>query len=160
MEIALARVDDRLIHGQVVTAWLPTLGRCDEILICDDRAAGNPFVQQVLRMATPPGKAVRVLSVEETIVDFRQKANDARRVLLLARGPEPVLRLLEGGVHIQTLNVGGIGSGPGRRRLLKSLSLSETELDAFRKIQALGVRVELKMIPGERGTDLAGLEWT
>ena len=56
--------------------------------------------------------------------------------------------------------MGGIGSGPGRRRLLKSLSLSEAELDAFRKIQAMGVRVELKLIPGERGTDLAGLKWT
>jgi mannose/fructose/N-acetylgalactosamine-specific phosphotransferase system component IIB len=112
IEIALARIDDRLIHGQVVTAWLPTLGRCDEILVCDDRAAGNPFVQQVLRMAAPPGQAVRVLSMDETIVDFRQKANDARRVLLLARGPETVLCLLEGGVSIYYLNVGE--SEPGR----------------------------------------------
>lgn len=108
-------------------------------------------------MAAPPGIAVRVLSVSDTIADFAQKAGDARRVLLLMRGPESALRLLAGGVPLAHLNVGGVGSAPGRRRIQKSLSLSESELEAFRQIQARGVRVELRTIPGDHSTALATL---
>ena len=141
----------------MVTAWLPTLGRCKDIFVCDDQAAGDRFAQQVLRLAAPPGKAVRVLSVAETIADFRQKSDDRRRVLLLLRGPKPVLTLLAGGVRIAHLNVGGIGSAPGRRLIRNSLSLSDAEIEAFREIMEQGVRVELRMIPGEQSTDLAAL---
>ena len=62
MDIALARVDDRLIHGQVVTAWLQAIGRCDEILICDDKTRNDQFLQQVLQLTAPPNKKLSVLS--------------------------------------------------------------------------------------------------
>ncbi len=157
MDIALARVDDRLIHGQVVTAWLQTLGKCNEILICDDKARKDQFLQQVLKMTAPPDMPVRVLSVDETIADFQARAGDSRRVLLLTRGPEAMLRLLESGVQLSHLNLGGMGAGPGRKNLHRSLSLSAAEIDTLRQIQAKGVRIELKMVPGDRGVDFASL---
>ncbi|MGH8632022.1 MAG: PTS system mannose/fructose/N-acetylgalactosamine-transporter subunit IIB [Burkholderiales bacterium] len=157
MDIALARIDDRLIHGQVVTAWLQTLGKCNEILICDDKARKDQFLQQVLKMTAPPNMALRVLSVDETIADFQAKAGDSRRVLLLTRGPEPMLRLLESGAPIAYVNLGGMGAGPGRKNLHRSVSLSAAEIDTLRQIQAKGVRIELKMVPGDRGVDFASL---
>lgn len=154
MEIAHARIDDRLIHGQVVTAWLQFIGRCDEILICDDKARKDQFLQQVLRMTAPPGMPIRVLSVDEALVDLPAKANDPRRVLLLARGPGPFLRLIKGGINIPYLNLGGMGAGPGRRNLHRSISVSSEDLDMLQQIQNAGVRIEIKMVPSDRGIDL------
>jgi len=157
MQIALARIDDRLIHGQVVTAWLQSIGKCDEILICDDKARKDQFLQNVLKMTAPPGMSIRVLSVDETIADFQAKANDSRRSLLLVRGPAPMLRLLEGGAPISFINLGGMGAGPGRRNLHTSVSVSEEDVEHFRRIQGKGVKVEIKMVPSDRGVDLATL---
>jgi PTS system mannose-specific IIB component len=160
MDIAHARIDDRLIHGQVVTAWLNAIGKCNEILICDDKARKDQFLQQVLKMTAPPGMPIRVLSVDETIVDFQVKANDPRRVLLLTRGPGQMLRLLEGGVAMSYINLGGMGAGPGRRNLQKSVSVSEEDMNLFRQIMGKGVKIEIKMVPSDRGVDLAALDGT
>lgn len=160
MDIAHARIDDRLIHGQVVTAWLNAIGKCDEILICDDKASKDQFLQQVLRMTAPPGMPIRVLSVDGTIADFTDKADDPRRVLLLTRGPGQMLKLLEGGVPIRYINLGGMGAGPGRRNLQKSVSVSEEDMEQFRQIMRKEVKVEIKMVPSDRGVDLASLDGT
>ena len=157
MEIAHARIDDRLIHGQVVTAWLQAIGRCNEILICDDKARKDQFLQSVLKMTAPPNMALRVLSIDETIADFKEKVNDPRRVLLLARGPAPMLRLIEGGVPMTFLNLGGMGAGPGRSILHQNISVSQDEFEILRQIQAKGVKIELKMVPTDRGVDFATL---
>ena len=157
MIIALARIDDRLIHGQVVTAWLQAIGKCDEILICDDKARTDELLRQVLRAAAPPGIAVRVLSIDETIAEFNHKADDPRRVLLLARSPEPMLRLIENGLAINHINLGGMGAGPGRRHVYRSVSLSEEDMNSLRRIQEKGVTVDLRMVPSDRGIDLAAI---
>jgi PTS system mannose-specific IIB component len=158
MKIALARIDDRLIHGQVVTAWLNAIGGCDEILICDDKTRSDQFLQQVLKLTAPPGKALRVLSVDETIADFQAKAEDPRRVLLLARGPSQMLQLLEGGVEFDYLNLGGMGGAPGRTLIHKAVSISEEERDILQRIQGKGVKIELKLVPSDRGVDFASIQ--
>ncbi|MGA9193122.1 MAG: PTS sugar transporter subunit IIB [Anaerolineales bacterium] len=157
MEIALARVDDRLVHGQVVTAWLQHIGHCDEILVCDDKASKDQFLQQVLAVTKPPGMKLRVLSVDETIQDFKDKANDPRRVLLITRGPEQMLTLLQNGVAFDYLNLGGMGGGPGRTKLHRSISATEKEVAAMRQIQAMGVKVVLKMVPSDPAVELSRL---
>ena len=157
MDIALARIDDRLIHGQVVTAWMQVIGRCDEILICDDKTRKDQFLQQVLKLTAPPGKGLRVLSEEETVADFQAKANDPRRVLLLTRGPKSMLRLLESGVRFDYLNLGGMGAGPGRKTLHQNTAVTEEELAILKQIHAKGVRIELKLVPSERGVDFANI---
>jgi mannose/fructose/N-acetylgalactosamine-specific phosphotransferase system component IIB len=158
MEVALARIDDRLIHGQVVTAWVRAIGRCDRIVICDDDTSRDDFLQSVLRQIAPPRLPVEVLSVEDTITRFRDGASDPSRVLLLSRGPEAMLALLESGVEFDHLNVGGIGAGPGRTTLHRNVAASDDELEALREIERRGVRVEVKMVPGDRGIALSDLE--
>jgi mannose/fructose/N-acetylgalactosamine-specific phosphotransferase system component IIB len=158
VDIALARIDDRLIHGQVVTAWLRAIGRCDEILICDDNTRKNEFLQQVLRMTAPPDLGLRVLSVDEAIKDFQDKVGDGRRVLLLTRGPDPILRLIASGVQFTILSLGGMGAGPDRKTLYKNVAVSRQELDVLHQIQAKGVKIEIKLVPSDRGVDLASVE--
>jgi mannose/fructose/N-acetylgalactosamine-specific phosphotransferase system component IIB len=154
MEIALARIDDRLIHGQVVTAWLGAIGQCNEIIVCDDKAAKDTLIQNVIAMTKPPNISVRVLSVEGTIQDFKDKAEDSRRVMLITRGASAMLQLLEGGVEFDYLNLGGSGAGPGRTRYKKNISLTDEELATLREIEAKGVKIEIKMVPTDQPVSL------
>lgn len=154
MDIALARIDDRLIHGQVVTAWLGAIGTCDEILISDDKAATDSLLKNVLKMTKPPNITLRVLTVEDTIKDFSEKADDPRRVLLITRGPAAMLDLLEAGVEFDYVNLGGMGAGPGRKLFKRNISLSDEELEVLTKIKERGVTIELKMVPSDSAATL------
>ena len=158
MDIALARIDDRLIHGQIVAAWLQAIGRCDEILVCDDPTRRDPFLRTVMETAAPPGLPVRVMTVDEAIAAFRAQPNSSRRVLLLTRGPVEMMRLIHGGVPVRQVNLGSMGSMPGRRSLFRYISASDEELAALREIHSQGVSIELKMVPSERGVDFAELD--
>jgi mannose/fructose/N-acetylgalactosamine-specific phosphotransferase system component IIB len=127
-------------------------------LVCDDKARKDQFLQQVLMMTKPPDKNLRVVSVDEAIEEFKTKADDPRRVLLITRGPEQMLKLIQNGVSINYLNLGGMGGGPGRKKLHRNVSASDEEVATLRQIQALGVKVELKMIPSDPAVDLASIE--
>lgn len=158
MEIALARVDDRLIHGQVVTAWLRQIGRCDEIIVCDDRVSRDPLTRQVIQMAKPPGLSVRVLSVEETLAEWEASRGDDRRVMLLTRGPGPMRQLLERGVAFDRLNLGGMAGGPNRRKLHNSVFVDDSELADLHQIMALGVPIDIRMVPTDPGIDFSRVD--
>ena len=158
-EIVLARIDDRFIHGQVVTKWLQHVGGCDEILIADDAMDDDPFLQSVMAMAAPPGISLRVEGVEQAIA-YLLSSDQGRgpRILLLMRGPETALRLLKGGVPLGQLNVGSMGAGSDRRPLYREISASDEEVALFQEIEARGVPVRLQVVPdSDRGSSLKTL---
>ena len=146
--ISLARVDDRLIHGQVVIKWF-RLFPADEILIYDDQVRADPFLQRVLALAAPPAARLTVKSVAETIAYLGPNgdAGDRPRVLLLVRSPKTALQLLEGGVSFAALNVGGMAAGPGTRRLHKSISATPEQIAQLEAIARRGVRVFFQTVP-------------
>lgn len=158
-QVVLARIDDRFIHGQVVTKWLQYVGGCDEIFISDHAMRQDAFLQTVMEMAAPPGIKLRVYSLEETIQAFQEMGpEDRRRIMLLLRDPRAALRLIEENVPIQELNVGGMGAGPGRVPLYRNISASQEEISLLQAIQDKGVKVGLRVVPdGDAGTDLASL---
>ena len=158
-EVVLTRIDDRFIHGQVVTKWLQYVSGCDEILICDDAMRQDAFLQMVMEMAAPPGVKVRVYSLDETIHAFEEMGiEDRRRMMILLRNPGGALRLIEGKVPIRELNVGGMGAGPGRKPLYKNISASSEELSTFEAIERKGIKVGFRVVPdADPGIDLVGL---
>lgn len=155
-EIVLARIDDRFIHGQVVTKWLQHVGGCDEILIADDAMDRDPFLQSVMKMAAPPGIPLRVEGVEKAIDSLRTPDQEAgSRILLLMRGPEAALRLIEAGVPFRQLNVGSMGAGRDRKPLYREISASDEEIAMFERIEGHGVPVRFQVVPdADRGAGL------
>lgn len=151
--IALVRIDDRLIHGQVVVKWLRHLG-CRLILVADDELWHDTFMQNVLRLAAPAGVQVRVVPVHGAARQLNLNGEQEPRVLLLLRSPQAALALLEDGVSFGEVNLGGLGAGPGTVRLYKSVSANDQQLAALRKIQSRGVRVYAQMVPEERPVEL------
>jgi mannose/fructose/N-acetylgalactosamine-specific phosphotransferase system component IIB len=149
MTLKLVRVDDRLIHGQVVAIWLKALG-ARRIIVVDDRTAADEFLREVLIYAAPPGVPVEVLDVAHGIERARQLVTDPEPVFVLMRSPLTAVRMREAGIEFPLLNVGGIGAGPGRKPLYRNISASPEEIAAMRRLEELGTRVELRIVEQDR----------
>jgi D-glucosaminate-specific PTS system IIB component len=182
-QVAFVRVDDRLIHGQVVVKWLRYLD-CKEILIVDDELWRDDFMQNVLCLAAPSGVRVHItpvhqaiqrleslsshrcptdanprnLSGEEATLCFPSTAvNNGHRVMVLVRSPQTALALLENGFPLSELNVGGLGAGEGATRLHRSVSANSQQIAALRAMRDQGVRVYFQAVPEERPVEMAKL---
>jgi len=149
MSLRLVRIDDRLIHGQVVAVWLRALG-AKRIVIVDDAFARDPFMSEVLTLAAPQGVPVEVHGVAEGAVRLIELARTSEPVMVLARSPRTILGLRQAGVPIEVVDLGGMGSGPGRRRLHKTISVSPDELRELRELEQLGTRVEVQIVADDR----------
>jgi len=152
--IELVRVDDRLIHGQVVIKWLGHL-HTGEVLIVDDELQHDGFIQRVFQLAVPPGARVEVLGVHRAAQWLTSAASDTGSVMVLVRSPETALALLEHGVSFTELNVGGMAGGTGAVRLFKSVSATERQMAALLAIGNRGVRVYYQMVPEERPIEVS-----
>ena len=152
--IALVRVDDRLIHGQVVVKWLHHLG-CKDILIVDDELWGDDFMQSVLRLAAPLGVRVHVAPTQGAREQLDRIASQG--VLVLVKSPPTALALHRSGVEFSAVNVGGMAAGPNTTRLFKSVSATQEQIAALLDLQARGVRVYFQIIPEEHAVDIQGL---
>jgi mannose/fructose/N-acetylgalactosamine-specific phosphotransferase system component IIB len=157
MTLKLVRVDDRLIHGQVVAIWLRALG-AKRIVIVDDKTARDEFLREVLMLAAPPGVPVEVHDLATGTERVRELASDPQPVFVIMRSPVTALRMREAGVEFPLLNVGGIGAGPGRKPLYRNISASPEELDAMRQLEQLGTRVELRIVESDRPVMFASVK--
>ena len=149
MTLKLVRVDDRLIHGQVVAIWLKALN-ARRIVIVDDRTASDDFLREVITYAAPAGVAVEIHDLAAGTERLRALVDDPEPAFVLMRSPVTALRLREAGVEFPVLNVGGIGAGPGRKVLYRNISASPEELEAMRAIENLGTNVELRIVETDR----------
>lgn len=157
MSLRLVRIDDRLIHGQVVAVWLRALG-AGRIVVVDDATAADEFLRDVLVLAAPPRVPVEVLTVADGIPRCLELAAAPDPAFVLARTPGTVLALHRGGVPIEVVNLGGMGAGPGRQRLYRTISASPAELADLQELERLGVRVRIQIVADDRPVDLASLE--
>jgi len=154
----LVRIDDRLIHGQVIAVWCKHQ-RFTRIVIVDDGVAADAFMQEVLRLAAPPGLQVDVLSVEEGISALTGNPPNRGTTMVLVKSPQTAKRLYDGGLKYSALNIGGIGSGPGRKNIFKNIAVSKEEIVILKHLLDQGVEITLLTVPGEKSksfSDLAG----
>jgi D-glucosaminate-specific PTS system IIB component len=154
----LVRIDDRLIHGQVIAVWCRHR-RFTRIVIVDDGVAADSFMQEVLSLAAPPGLQVDVLSIEEGIDTLTGDLPNRDTTMALLKSPQAARRLYDGGLKYSALNIGGIGSGPGRKNIFKNIAASKEEIVILKYLLDQGVEITLLTVPGERSkafSDLAG----
>ena len=157
MSLRLVRIDDRLIHGQVVAVWLRALG-AERIVIVDDATARDEFLREVLTLAAPQGVPVEVLDVAGGAARCIELAAATEPVMVLVRTPRTALALRRAGVPIEVVDLGGMGAGPGRRRLHKTISVSPDEVQELRELEQLGTRVEVQIVVDDRPIPFRTLE--
>ena len=143
--ILLTRIDNRLIHGQVATQWNGSIG-ANLILVANDKVAGDKVRQGLMDMAAPNGVATRYFSLQKTI-DIIHKASPNQKIFIIAENPEDVLTLVEGGVPIKKVNIGNMHMAEGKRQVATTVAVDDKDVAAFKKLQELGVELEIRRVP-------------
>ncbi len=156
MPITLARIDDRLIHGQVVEGWIPHT-KAEEVVVVSDESAEDPTQSTLMRIALPEKVALSVLKVAAAAARLAGAESEVRRLLVLAPGPAEILGLLEGGVKLKQVNVGGLHYTAGRVQLGKAIFLGAEDRRALRRIGEFGVELEGRAVPSDKAVDILGL---
>jgi len=156
MPLALYRIDDRLIHGQVVVGWGKPLG-AGFIVLVDDQVAASDWEQELYRMGVPPDVDVYFASVADAARDHAQYAADPRSGILLTGDAASMLRLVELVPQIRTVNVGGIHHRAGRAEKARYVFLTPDEERTLLAIAARGPAVTAQDVPSTRPVPLADL---
>ncbi len=154
MPIVLFRVDERLIHGQVVVGWGGPL-HVDRIVVVDDEIAESPWEQELYCLGVPPEIDASFLSVADARRLLPMWRDEPRRVVVLVRDVGTTSRLAEGGLlREEEVNLGGIHHAAGRDRVLPYLFLSPAEREELRALAADGVNLSARDLPGSRRVPL------
>jgi PTS system mannose-specific IIB component/fructoselysine and glucoselysine-specific PTS system IIB component len=158
MPIVVSRIDDRLIHGQVVIGWGRPL-EIDRFVLVDSGVAESTFEQDLYRMAVPVGIEIEFLSPDEAPARLDQVAGQPERTLLLTGSVATMIGLQHQRPElIRSVNLGGIHDGPGRREYLRYVYLTGDELEALRAMAQTGVAVSAQDLPTARPVPLDGLD--
>ena len=153
MALSFVRIDDRLVHGQVVEGWIPHL-RTELVIIASDLVVNDETQRLLMRLALPESVFLEVLSVAQAAQHPALAGSCESRALILAPGPHEVLNLLKNGAKFKQVNVGGLHYTAGRVQLGKAIFLSEEDKRDLREISRCGVRLEGRALPGDREIDL------
>ena len=151
--IVLSRIDDRLIHGQVVEGWVNFL-KATCIFVADDRVASNPFQRTIMELSVPQGLKAVIGRVEDICDLVRTAALNADRIILLFSNPADVLRAINSGLDCRVLNIGGMHYVPGKRKLMDVLAVDDADLAALKELAAKGIKIDVQTVPNQRRVPL------
>jgi mannose/fructose/N-acetylgalactosamine-specific phosphotransferase system component IIB len=154
MAIHLYRIDDRLIHGQVVVGWGQPLNIRFLVLV-DDLVASSDWEKELYRMAVPPEMEIYFADIDSAIKDHGKYASDPRPGVLITGDIASMLRLVKGVKAIGSVNLGGVHHRAGRAEKLRYVFLTPDEENQLRALEASGVEVTAQDVPAARARPLA-----
>ena len=152
-EITLARVDHRLIHGQVVTKWLK-IAMAKKIIIIDDYLAKETFMVDVYKMAAPSGVDVEIYSVEKALEEYNKNNFGNGNGFLLFKNVDMAYKTFKVGINYGKLQLGGIPSGAGKKMVFTAVSLDEKEVEQLLEMQENNFKIDLHIVPEENSITL------
>ncbi|AIR62692.1 PTS mannose transporter subunit IIAB [Cedecea neteri] len=145
MNIGLARIDDRLIHGQVATRWTKETN-VTRIIVVSDEVAADTVRKTLLTQVAPPGVTAHVVDVAKMIRVYNNPKYAGERVMLLFTNPTDVERIVEGGVKITSVNIGGMAFRQGKTQVNNAISVDEKDIEAFKKLNDRGIELEARKV--------------
>ncbi len=147
MDIQLVRIDDRLIHGQVVVGWVKAL-HIQRMVVVNDAIANNAMQKTLMEMAVPSGLRVSFFTVEESVEACRKDVGK-ERTLLLFSNPSDVLSYLQKGGARTAINIGGMHFCEGKKQVAKTVCVSSDDVAAFKELNEMGLELEVRAVPGD-----------
>lgn len=148
IKYVLARIDSRLLHGQVATNWTKTT-QPDRIIAVSDSVAHDDLRKSLIIEAAPPGVKAHVVPVKKMCEVAKDPRFGATKALLLFETPQDALRAIEGGVDIKEINVGSMAHTTGKVAVNKVLSLGKEDVETFEKLKKLGVTFDVRKVPAD-----------
>ena len=149
MNIGLARIDDRLIHGQVATRWTKETNVTRIIVVSDEVAADN-VRKTLLTQVAPPGVTAHVVDVAKMIRVWNNPKYGHDKVMLLFTNPTDVVRLVEEGVNITSVNIGGMAFRQGKTQVNNAVSVDAKDIEAFKKLNERGIELEVRKVSSDQ----------
>lgn len=153
MEIALLRIDSRLVHGQVIEAWLPFTG-ASEIVVVDDRAASDFMLKEVMKMAVPHDIDLSCASVKDFVSGRYVREMGNKKILVLCRDLKVAMVIVNKLPGILKINVGNLHYETGKRRISSTVYFDSDDEKIVRKLKDLGVEIDVKAVPSDRKIDI------
>ena len=149
MNIVLNRIDERLVHGQILASWAKKL-QVRQILVIDDQLANDQFAETVLTMALPANISLKIFDISKGILYIQEHADQTPpNTILLVKSPEVIKRLWNLDYHPASLNIGGMSAGPARKHLCRGLYATEEEISIFQELENSGTEVYVQVVYGE-----------
>lgn len=149
MGIVLVRVDNRLIHGQILEAWVPAL-RADCIVVANNQLAEIAFQKVLMASAVPKGIKVAIGTIEEMAKFLRSEELSERRVLVLFGNAQDAMEAHRLGVSFDELNLGNLHGGKNKKRLSCTVALNDEDIVQLQALEDVGVKVVLQCVPSDR----------
>jgi len=149
MKIGLARIDDRLIHGQVATRWTKETNVTRIIVVSDEVAADN-VRKTLLTQVAPLGVTAHVVDVAKMIRVWNNPKYGHDKVMLLFTNPTDVVRLVEEGVNITSVNIGGMAFRQGKTQVNNAVSVDAKDIEAFKKLNERGIELEVRKVSSDQ----------
>jgi len=150
--VNLARIDDRLIHGQVATVWAK-VAKAQRIIVVSKEVDGDQIRKTLVKQAAPPGIKVNIVDVEKAIKVYNNPKYEKETVFYLFTNPSEVVEIIKGGVPIKSVNVGGMQFKAGRKQITKAISVGAEDITAFNELKILGVELDCRVVASDPKID-------
>jgi mannose/fructose/N-acetylgalactosamine-specific phosphotransferase system component IIB len=157
MKTVLFRVDDRLIHGQIIAAWVPYI-RATRIIVADDQLPQNEMLSKILRLAAPTNLRVEILSVRQAVALVEQQRSGPGLVtIILFSSLGSVVQAVADGLSLIELNIGNIRNSTGKLQIVDSVSLDQQEIESLRKLKSQDIKITIQPVPTAPAIDIIEL---
>ena len=154
--IKLIRIDDRLVHGQVVFTWVPSLGT-DCLLVANDKIAKDDFQKMTLGLAKPAGVKLLIKSVSDAVVFLNDEKNKALKILVLINAVKDAFALASGVQEIRSINFGGIRAKEGAKLISKAVAVTDEDIIIIKELLQRGIELEIRQVPSDEKQKVSAL---
>lgn len=146
MTIKVVRIDDRLIHGQIVQGWLKVV-QIDKILVVSDEVAKDEMQKILLSMAIPSSTTLVIKNIKDASYDISNDVYEKDNLMILFSNPQDIVKMLDNGIKFNSINIGGMHFVHGKKQLLPNLSVDRNDIEAFLKLIKSGIELETRALP-------------
>lgn len=155
-EMLVVRIDDRLIHGQVVTAWIKQYP-INKILIIDEELSKNNLMERIYKAAAPVGVEVMIMNQKDAEGFLKEAPGPKEGLMVLVKIPQVLEALIQSGIRIPKIILGGMGAKPGRKTFNRNVSASEEETGCFKRMIEGGTEICYQLVPSEKEVNIRKL---
>ena len=156
IDIGLARVDSRLLHGQVATAWSKDI-KPTRLIVVSDEVSKDDLRKSLITQAAPPGVKANVIPISKMIEIWKDPRFGKTRALLLFENPHDVLRVVEGGVELKEVNIGSMAHSEGKVMINNVLSVDEKDVKALHALKDKGITFDVRKVPSDQRKNMLEL---
>ncbi len=142
------RIDNRLVHGQIIETWLPYT-HAKNIIVANDAVAGDDLQQQIMSLAIPQSVSCAFCLVEELNDKIIALANGNGSTIILFSSCADVRRALDSGFRFNSVNIGNIHYGPGKKQISPSVALSSDDESCLHYFKGQGIELDFRCVPND-----------